>query len=79
MLELVSAVAEAYFNLLQFDTQLVIAKRAPCNRGRNRSESPRRACARDDVETGCRQFERRANAAARTAELERQMIQAENH
>lgn len=79
VLELVSAVAEAYFNLLQFDTQLVIAKRTL----QSWEESVRIAQARlrqgMTSKLDADQFEaERANAAARTAELERQMIQAEN-
>ena len=80
MLELVSAVAESYFNLLQFDTQLAIAKRTL----QSWEESVRIAQARlrqgMTSKLDADQFEaERANAAARIAELERQMIQAENH
>jgi multidrug efflux system outer membrane protein len=80
VLELVSAVAESYFNLLQFDTQLAIAKRTL----QSWEESVRIAQARlrqgMTSKLDADQFEaERANAAARIAELERQMIQAENH
>jgi multidrug efflux system outer membrane protein len=79
VLELVSAVAEAYFNVLQFDTQLGIARRTL----QSWEESVRIAQARlrqgMTSKLDADQFEaERANAAARTAELERQMIQAEN-
>lgn len=79
VLELVSGVAEAYFNLLQFDTQLDIAKRTL----QSWEESVRIAQARlrqgMTSKLDADQFEaERANAAARTAELERQMVQAEN-
>lgn len=78
-IQLVSAVGEAYFNLLQFDTQLDIAKRTL----RSWEESVRIAQARLKQGMSSRldldQFEaERANAAARIAELERQMVQAEN-
>lgn len=79
VLELVSAVAEAYFNVLQFDTQQAIAQRTL----QSWEESVRIAQARlrqgMTSKLDADQFEaERANAAARTAELERQMIQAEN-
>lgn len=79
VLELVSSVAQAYFDLLQFDMQLDIARRTL----QSWDESVRIAQARLrqgiipklDVD----QFEaERANAAARGAELERQMVQKEN-
>src|SRR5689334_19368940 len=78
-IQLVSAVAEAYFNLLQFDLQLDIAGRTL----QSWEESVRIAQARlrqgMTSKLDADQFEaERANAAARTAELERQMIQAEN-
>lgn len=78
-LQLVSGVAEAYFNLLQFDHQLDIAKRTL----QSWEESVRISQARLKQGLSSRldmdQFEaERANAAARTAELERQMVQAEN-
>ena len=79
-IQLVSAVGEAYFNLLQFDAQLDIAKRTL----QSWEESVRISQARlkqglsSKLDTD--QFEaERASAAARTAELERQMGQAENH
>jgi outer membrane protein, multidrug efflux system len=79
VLQLVSGVAESYFNLLQFDAQLDIAKRTL----QSWEESVRIAQARLKQGMTSRldtdQFEaERANAAARMAELERQMVQAEN-
>jgi len=78
-IQLVSAVGEAYFNLLQFDAQLEIAKRTV----HSWEESVRISQARLKQGFSSRldldQFEaERAGAAARTAELERQMVQAEN-
>jgi multidrug efflux system outer membrane protein len=78
-IQLVSAVGEAYFNLLQFDAQLDIAKRTV----QSWEESVRISQARLKQGMTSRldadQFEaERAGAAARTAELERQMVQAEN-
>jgi outer membrane protein, multidrug efflux system len=79
ILQLVSGVAEAYFDLRQLDLQLDIAKRTL----QSWEESVRIAQAR--LRQGmipkldADQFEaERANAAARSAELERQMIQKEN-
>jgi multidrug efflux system outer membrane protein len=79
-IQLVSAVAEAYFTLRQFDLQLDIAKRTL----QSWEESVRIAQARlrqgMTSKLDADQFEaERANAAARTAELQRQMVQAENH
>lgn len=79
-IQLVSAVGEVYFNLLQFDAQLDIAKRTL----QSWEESTRIAQARLKQGMSSRldldQFEaERANAAARIAELERQMVQAEDH
>ncbi|MEO5956330.1 MAG: efflux transporter outer membrane subunit [Nitrospiraceae bacterium] len=79
ILQLVSGVAEAYFDLLQFDMQLDIARRTL----KSWEESVRIAQARLRQGLTSRldadQFEaERANAAARAAELERQMIQKEN-
>lgn len=79
VMQLVSGVAESYFNLLQFDDQLEIAKRTL----QSWEESVRIAQARLKQGMTSRldtdQFEaERANAAARAAELERQMVQAEN-
>ena len=78
-IQLVSAVGEAYFTLLQFDAQLDIAKRTV----QSWEESVRISQARLKQGMTSRldadQFEaERAGAAARTAELERQMVQAEN-
>ncbi len=79
VLDLVSSVAQAYFDLLQFDMQLDIARRTLLSW----DESVRIAQAR--LRQGviskldADQFEaERANAAARAAELERQMVQKEN-
>ena len=79
ILQLVSGVAQAYFDLRQFDMQLDIAKRTLTSW----EESVRIAQAR--LRQGviskldADQFEaERANAAARAAELERQMVQKEN-
>jgi len=79
-IQLVSAVGEAYFNLLQLDAQLDIAKRTL----HSWEESTRIAQARLKQGLSSKldfdQFEsERANAAARIAELERQMVQVENH
>jgi multidrug efflux system outer membrane protein len=78
-IQLVSVVAEAYFNLLQFDFQLDIAERTL----QSWEESVRIAQARlrqgMTSKLDADQFEaERASAAARTAELHRQMGQAEN-
>ncbi len=78
-IQLVSAVAEAYFNLLQLDLQLDIAERTL----RSWEESVRIAQARlrqgMTSKLDADQFEaERAGAAARTADLHRQMGQAEN-
>ena len=79
VLELVSNVAQAYFDLLQFDMQLDIAKRTL----QSWEESVR--IARTRLRQGviakldADQFEaERANAAARASELERQLVQKEN-
>ncbi|MDF0676967.1 MAG: efflux transporter outer membrane subunit [Nitrospira sp.] len=78
-IQLVSTVAETYFNLLQFDLQLDIAKRTL----QSWEESVRIAQARlrqgMTSKLDADQFEaERANAAARTAELQRRMVQTEN-
>src|SRR5207245_565112 len=79
VLQLVSSVAQAYFDLRQLDMQLDIARRTL----QSWEESVKIAQAR--LRQGLipkldlDQFEaERANAAARTAELERQMVQKEN-
>lgn len=79
VLQLVSGVAEAYFELLQFDMQLDIARRTL----KSWEESVRIAQAR--LRQGliskldADQFEaERANAAAKAAEFERQKVQKEN-
>ncbi|MBM4119834.1 MAG: efflux transporter outer membrane subunit [Nitrospira sp.] len=79
VLQLVGGVAEAYFDLLQFDMQLDIARRTL----KAWEESVRIAQARlkqgMTSKLDADQFEaERANAAARAAELERQMVQKEN-
>ncbi|MGZ8375110.1 MAG: efflux transporter outer membrane subunit [Nitrospira sp.] len=79
-IQLVSAVAEAYFTLLQFDLQLDIAERTL----QSWEESVRIAQARlrqgMTSKLDADQFEaERAGAAARSAELQRLMVQAENH
>jgi outer membrane protein, multidrug efflux system len=79
VLQLVGGVAEAYFDLLQFDMQLDIARRTL----KSWEESVRIAQARlkqgMTSKLDADQFEaERANAAARAAELERQMVQKEN-
>jgi outer membrane protein, multidrug efflux system len=75
----VSSVAQAYFDLLQFDMQLDIARNAL------RSWEESVALARAQLQGGIisrldlDQFEaERANAATRVAQLERQMVQKEN-
>ncbi|BFU92778.1 MAG: RND efflux system, outer membrane factor lipoprotein [Nitrospira sp.] len=78
-IQLVSTIAETYFNILQFDLQLDIAERTV----RAWEESVRIAQARlrqgMTSKLDADQFEaERANAAARAAELQRQMVQAEN-
>lgn len=79
VLQLVSGVAEAYFDLRQFDMQLDVATRTLASW----EESVRIAQARlrqgmiSKIDAD--QFEaERANAAARVAELTRQMVQKEN-
>jgi multidrug efflux system outer membrane protein len=79
VLTLVSSVAQAYFDLLQFDMQLEIARNAL------RSWEESVALARAQLRGGLisrldlDQFEaERANAATRVAELERLMVQKEN-
>ncbi|MBX3331705.1 MAG: efflux transporter outer membrane subunit [Nitrospira sp.] len=79
VLQLVSGVAEAYFDLLQFDRQLEIGKRTL----QTWQESVRIAQARlrEGViaKLDLDQFmSERASAVARVAELERQMVQKEN-
>jgi len=79
ILQLVSGVAEAYFDLLQFDMQLDIAKRTLGSW--EESVTIARARLRRGVTSklDADQFEaERANAAARVAEFERQMVQKEN-
>lgn len=79
ILTLISAVAQAYFDLLQFDMQLDIARRALFSWEESvaisRAQLQEGVISRLDLD----QFEaERANAAARVAELRRLMIQKEN-
>lgn len=79
ILELVSGVAQAYFDLRQFDMQLDIAKRTL--QAWDESVRIAKARLRQGIisKLDADQFEaERANAAARAAELERQMVQKEN-
>lgn len=79
VLQLVSGVAESYFDLLQFDMQLDIAKRTLTSW--EDSVKIAQARVRQGVITkiDADQFvAERANAAARVAELTRQMVQKEN-
>ncbi|MFZ1745271.1 MAG: efflux transporter outer membrane subunit [Nitrospirales bacterium] len=79
VLSLVSGVAQAYFDLLQFDMQLDIAKRTL--ESWKESVAIARARLRQGISSklDADQFEsERANAAARVAQFERQMIQKEN-
>jgi len=79
ILQLVSGVAQSYFDLRQLDMQVEIAKRTL----KSWQESVDIAHARLEegviTQLDADQFEaQRANAAARTADLERQMVQKEN-
>ena len=79
ILQLVSSVAQSYFDLRQLDMQLDIARRTL--KSWEESVAIARARLRQGVVSrlDSDQFEaERANAAARTAELERQMVQKEN-
>ena len=79
VLQLVSGVAQSYFDLLQFDMQLDIARRTLLSW--EESVTIARARLRRGVSSklDADQFEaERANAAARVAELERLMVQKEN-
>lgn len=79
VLQLVSGVAQSYFDLLQFDMQFDIAKRTLLSW--EESVTIARARLRQGVSSklDADQFEaERANAAARVAELERLSIQKEN-
>jgi multidrug efflux system outer membrane protein len=79
ILQLVSSVAGAYFDLLQFDMQLDIAKRTLLSW--EESVKIARARLRQGVTSklDADQFEaQRANAEARVAQFERQMVQKEN-
>jgi multidrug efflux system outer membrane protein len=79
ILTLISAVAQSYFDLLQFDIQLDIAHRALSSWEESvaisRAQLQGGVISRLDLD----QFEaERANAAARVAELERLIVQKEN-
>jgi multidrug efflux system outer membrane protein len=79
ILQLVGDVAQTYFDLLQFDMQLEIAKRTL--KSWEESVKIAQARLRQGVisKLDADQFEaERANAAARAAEFERQMVQKEN-
>ncbi len=79
ILQLVAGVAQAYFDLRQLDMQLDIAKRT--FQSWEESVKIARARLRQGLipKLDADQFEaERANAAARTADLERQMVQKEN-
>ncbi len=79
VLELVSSVAQAYFDLRQLDMQLDIARRTV--QSWEESVSIAQARLRQGLisKLDADQFEaERANAAARAAELKRQVIQKEN-
>ncbi len=79
ILMLISAVAQSYFDLLQFDTQQNIARRALSSWQESvaisRAQLKGGVISRLDLD----QFEaERANAAARVAEFERLIVQKEN-
>ncbi|SOD40887.1 efflux transporter outer membrane subunit [Nitrosovibrio sp. Nv4] len=79
VLTLVSSVAQSYFDLLQFDMQLDIARHALSSWEESvaiaRAQLRGGLISRLDLD----QFDaERANAATRVAELERQMVQKEN-
>ena len=79
ILTLISAVAQSYFDLLQFDVQLDIAHRALSSWQESvnisRAQLQGGIISRLDLD----QFEaEHANAAARVAELERKIVQKEN-
>lgn len=79
ILALISAVAQSYFDLLQFDIQLDIAHRALSSWEESvaisRAQLQGGIISRLDLD----QFEaERANAASRVAELERRVVQKEN-
>ena len=79
ILELVSGVAQAYFDLLQFDKQLDIAKRTLLSWEESVGIAQARLRRGLTSQLDADQFEaERANAEARVAELERLMVQKEN-
>ncbi len=79
ILELVSSVAQAYFDLRQLDMQLDITKRTLQSWEESVGIAQARLRQGLTSKLDADQFEaERANAAARAAELERQVIQKEN-
>ncbi len=79
VLELVSGVAQAYFDLLQFDMQLSIARETLESWQKSVRIAQARLRSGVTSRLDADQFEaERANAAARVAELERSMKQKEN-
>jgi len=79
ILTLISAVAQSYFDLLQFDIQLEIAHRALASWEESVASSKAQLQGGIISRLDLDQFEaERANAASRVAELERRMVQKEN-
>ena len=79
ILQLVSGVAGAYLDLLQFDMQLDIAKRTLGSWEESVTIAKARLRRGVSSRLDADQFEgERANAAARVAQFERQMVQKEN-
>lgn len=79
VLSLVSDVAQSYFDLLQFDKQLEIARRALLSWEESVAISQAQLKGGIISRLDLDQFEaERANAAARVAELERLLVQKEN-
>ncbi len=79
VLQLVSGVAQAYFDLRQFDLQLDIARQSVENWERSVKIASARLRQGVISKLDLDQFEaERANAAARSAQFERSMIQKEN-
>jgi len=79
ILTLISAVAQSYFDLLQFDIQLEIAHRALASWEESVAISKAQLQGGIISRLDLDQFEaERANAASRVAELERRMVQKEN-
>ncbi|MDR4495542.1 MAG: efflux transporter outer membrane subunit [Nitrospirales bacterium] len=79
VLQLVSGVAQSYFDLLQYDLQLDIARRTLLSWEESVTIARARVRRGVSAKLDADQFEaERANAAARVAQLERQMVQTEN-